>query len=531
MRVLWSTVLSLALMLGPISSSMAYYSEDVFGDYLLSGYKKEISMDLQGASLVDVLKVLSQQTGLSFVSSDNVADRRLTLYLEKVPLKDAMDSIFLANKLEYEFYPESNIFIIKEAIVPEEKRLETRIYELKHAVVPSATLQAEIDTVTGAESESGTDGGYQESGDDGPVEGSGILGAVQAVLSEFGVVGEDARTNSLIVRDLPEMFNEIESVIARLDVALPKVMIEVEIVDVSKATGDKIGVYWGQGLSMAVSLRGAVRETAFPWSFGDMPGAPNIVRAFEGEVTSEDSDGETSTVTGTEQQLGKSAIELGQLGFGDLTAVMQFLATDGTSKFLARPRIMTLSGMTAEINLVSNEAITAEATTSTDSGNTTTSWSIQREDVGTMLRVTPQVSGATGEITLVVEPTVSNAVADSKFTTSNNIANKVQKRESRQVVRIKSNETLMIGGLLKKDTAEIETKVPLLGDLPILGRLFRHTNVSEEERELLVFLTPKIVEESGSVRPIVAKGYAPLEREQSMGKRGNNINNALARFE
>lgn len=530
MRVVFSVFLSLVLFLGPTASTMAYYSEDVLGDYLLTGYKNQISMDLQGASLVNVLKVLSQQTGLSFVSSDSVADRNLTLYLDKVPLKDAMDSIFLANELEYEFYPESNIFIIKEAIVPEEKRLETRIYELKHAFVPSATLQAQIAEVTGSDSDSGEDG-YREVGESGDISEGGLLGAIQAVLSEFGSVGEDPRTNAVIVRDLPEMFSEIEAVISRLDIPLPKVMIEVEIVDVAKATGDSIGVYWGNGLTLGMSMRGAVRQTGAPFAWGDFPGSPNITRAFQSQEISQEEGGEAQITDATTQQLGKSAITLGQVSMTDLSAVMQLLSTDGSTKFLARPRIMTLSGMTAEINLVSNEAITASASTSTDSGNTTTTWEIEREEVGTMLKVTPQVNSSSGEITLVVEPTVSNAIADTQFSAGLNVANKVQTRESKQVVRMKSNETLMIGGLLKKDQEETMTKVPFLGDLPILGRMFRHKTVVEDDRELLVFLTPRIVSDDTSRSPAVARNYAPIEREQHYGKRDGSIRNALARFE
>lgn len=530
MRVVFSVFLSLVLLMGPASSTMAYYSEDVLGDYLLTGYKNQISMDLQGASLVNVLKVLSQQTGLSFVSSDNVADRNLTLYLDKVPLKDAMDSIFLANELEYEFYPESNIFIIKEAIVPEEKRLETRIYELKHAVVPSATLQAQIAEVTGVDAASAEEG-YRQVGEGDVASEGGLLGAIQAVLSEFGTIGEDPRTNAIIIRDLPEMFPEIESVIARLDVPLPKVMIEVEIVDVAKSTGDSIGVYWGNGLTFGMSMSGAVRQTGAPFAWGDFPGSPNITRAFQSQEISLEEGGESQITDATTQQLGKSAITLGQVSMTDLSAVMQLLSVDGTTKFLARPRIMTLSGMTAEINLLSNEAITASATTSTDSGNTTTTWEIEREEVGTMLKVTPQVNVASGEITLVVEPEVSNAIADTQFSAGLNVANKVQTRESKQVVRMKNNETLMIGGLLKKDTEEAMTKVPFLGDLPILGKMFRHKTVTEEDRELLVFLTPRIIEDNVQGTTVASRNYAPIEREQSSGKRDGSIRNALARFE
>lgn len=509
MRFLATLFLSGALVFSVMPVSEAYYSEQFMGDYLLTSYKKKISMDLQGASLVDVLKVLSQQTGMSFVSSEGVSDRTLTLYLEKVPLKDAMDTIFLANNLEYEFYPESNIFIIKEAIVAE-VQLITKVYELQYASVPSALIEAEKAGDEEEEEEAPPGGGEEEESE------PGIMGAVEAALTEYGSVIEDPRTNSLIVRDLETSFAEIDRVIALLDKPLPKVMIEVEVVDVSKTLSDKIGLYMADGLSMSATLAGATRTTAFPWSFGSTPGQPQLLREFSS--------------TPTDLQFPKSQIGMGYLDFGSLTALFQMLSTDNTTKFLARPKIFTVSGQTAEINLVSNEAITANSTVSTETGTTTITWEIERENIGTMLRVTPQVSVENGEIVMVVEPTVSNAVPDTTFTTNNNIANKVQRRSTRSVVRIKNNETLMIGGLLKKDETEIETKVPILGDIPFLGKLFSHSNKEVEDRELLVFLTPRIVGEK-TISSTKTTAYKSIQREQSFGKRNSNIKKALARFE
>lgn len=518
MRRLMSSLICMSLCFSFVPVSNAYYSDQFMGEYLLNSYKKMISMDLQNASLVDVLKVLSRQTGISFVSSDGVSDRTLTLYLDKVPLKDAMDTIFLANNLEYEFFPESNIFIIKEALVPE-TRLLTKIYKLRYASVSNSNIEKVKEEMSGSSDSRGSD-------DD---EDEGLLAAVTSVLSEYGSVQEDPRTNSLIVRDIEKAFPEIERIIAELDVPVPKVLIEVEIVDVSKATGDKLGVYFGNGLSLSAALQGATRTTSFPWSMGDFPGRPSSDRMYVTETTTA-SEGEAVTES-VSDIFPKSYMELGSLSFGQLSAVLQLLRQDGKTKFLARPRIMTLSGETAEINLTSNEAITASATTTTDTGQTVTTWSIEREDVGTMLKVTPQATVIDDEVLLVIEPTVSNAVADAQFTTNNNIANKVQRRSSRSVVRVGNNETLMIGGLLKKVDSESFTKVPFLGDIPLLGNLFKHTNRSQEDRELLVFLTPRIIKEDKESiysEPVV---YGALEREQSFGKRGENIQKALARFE
>jgi len=497
MRRICAVLIISLVVTGAVTPGYAYFDGDFYGEYLLANSKNKISMDLEGASLVNVLKVLSQQTGLSFVSAESVTDRRLTLYLEKVPLKEAMDTIFKANNLIYEFYPESNIFIIKETVVPA-VQLETRVYKLKHAVVPGARLLKRI--------EQSGEAGQMTTGTSEKDEG-GILSAVRDVLSEYGTANEDPRTNSLVVRDLVTSFPFVERVINDLDVAVPKVLIEVEVLDVSKEVSDRLGVEFPTGLGGTLSVltgtdeANTIRTTTFPFK-----------------------------VFGNEAAYGTSSVTPGKILASGFTATLDMLRADVDTKFLARPKILTLSGETAEINLVTNEAITAEATVSAEGGETIRSWEIEREDIGTMLKVTPQVNMVTHEIVMIVEPVVSSAVNDPVFTDANNRVNKVQRRESKSVVRIKDHETLMIGGLLTKETTERKTRVPIFGDLPLVGKLFRHSALTEEDRELLVFLTPKIVRDDGTI--ISAPGtYSVVSREQTPGDRKRIIDQAMARFE
>jgi type II secretory pathway component GspD/PulD (secretin) len=511
MRKSISFLIAAILAVAQATPASAYYSDEFLGDYLLTNYKKKISMDLQGASLMDVMKVLSQQTGLSFVSAQGVQDRNLTLYLDKVPLKDAMDSIFLANNLEYQFYPESNIFIIKESVKPEVD-LETRVFKLLYAAVPSSQFSAQAGAGSAATPAAGA-------APAGGASAGGVMSAVQNLLTEYGSISEDARTNSLIIQELASNMPRVERVIKMLDVPVPKVMIEVEVVDVSKALADKIGTNWGgsEGFKMGLAFDNTPdeqtsRETTFPFKT-NAGGELEFFRNLDGS---------------------KTGINNGTLKFTGPGAMLQFLKTDGSTKFLARPKILTLSGQPARINLVSNEAVTATASTDTDTNQTT--WDIQREDVGTELVVTPLVTIETGEITMVVEPQVSNAIDDTLFTANNNIARKVQKRTSRTVLRMKDNETLMIGGLLKKDESITERRVPILSKIPFLGRLFHSTEKTQEERELLVFITPRITFDNKINSPIAsplasASSYQPIQREQTTVGRTDSIKNALARFE
>lgn len=478
------------ILLLVLSSSGVFARDNTYGEYLLDIFDKKVSLDLEGAKLVDVLKMLSQQLNLNFISTEAVRERILTLYMEEVSLREAMDIIFKANNLAYDYYPDSNIFVVKEIGKPT-LELMTKIYQLKYARIKSSRMETEIDDMLSDDEEE------EESEEDDDEESSGIRSAVEAVLSEFGKVTEDPVTNSLIVVDVPVQFPVIEDVIQRLDIPLTKIMIEVEMLDASKSRLDQIGFNFENGLT--ASFVGGSRQTRFPWDnrlFG-----PNT---------------------------GGADPTLSTLSLESLSVVMQFLSQDSRTKFLARPKILTLANETAEVNLTLNEVI-GLTTTENEDGSTTQE--IEREDTGTKLRVTPQVNPATKEITLVVDIFNKESV-DSNISVSgmtSGFVKNVEERGTKSVVRLKAGETLFIGGLLKKKEQETVTKVPFLGDIPLIGRFFRYTNrpsTANANRELLVFLTPRIVKDGKSL----VERVKALPREQEDFSKENSVKVALDRY-
>ncbi|HEC69319.1 MAG TPA: hypothetical protein ENI31_03415 [Candidatus Omnitrophica bacterium] len=479
-------------------------SDNIYGDYLISGSKKRISMDLEGASLVDVLKVLSQQTGLNFVSSEAVKDRKLTLYLEKVPLKEAMDVIFKANNLTYEFYPESNIFIVKEMGKPTIE-LKTKVYQLKYVQLKTSRMYREIDSAMKREEEIEESETTSETSE----EEEGILEAVKKVLSEYGRATEEPLTNSLIITDVPSQFPIIDKLIESLDVPAPQVLIEVEILDVDKSLVDRIGIKFEKGLY--ASFSGGSRTTSFPFLFNSTPS----IRENIGYATSSE-----------EALFPKSAVKLGILDFANFKTLLEFYSKDQSTKYLARPKILTLSGQTAEIKLSTEEAVSVQRTEDPDTGEIT--YEIERAETGTILRVTPQVNPQTREITMLIEPKTATA-EESGYSLEGFIVKDVHNRQTKSVVRLKESQTLMIGGLLRNEEVTIKYKVPLLGDIPLLGALFRHKSKDSTERELLVFLTPHIVSDSESFKS--TKSLFRESREQTNSWRLSAIEEALAKFE
>lgn len=468
-------------------SSGGLIQDDIYGDYFLFSAAERVSLDLEEARLIDVLKMLSQQTDLNFISTEAVRDRMLTAYLKKVPLKKAMDILFKANNLAYEFYPEADMFVVKEMGKPTIE-LKTKIYHLKDTRISSSWLEREIEDKLAPEDEGEYNRGEEEE------DAYGIRDAVEKVLTEVGRVSEDPISNSLIVVDVPSQFPIIDEVVDRLDAPPTQVVIEAELLDVSKSTLDALGFKWNNGITGAFT--GGSRTSKFPFR-----------GAWAGPYSA------------------------GTLDLTNFQLTMEFLEQNTSAKFLARPKIVTLSNQTAEINLTADEVIGLTETTDGE-GNITQD--VERAETGTKLRVTPHVNPSTDEITMMIE-VFNRASTDSGLSLANlsggNLKN-VEERGTRQVVRLDEGETLYIGGLIKNQEKEVITKVPFLGDLPLIGALFRHKNkpaADNEERELMVFLTPRIISSKGQfAQKLNSKVF--LKREQIDLSRQSSVDVALDQF-
>ena len=458
-------IITLFIALCPLG--LSFSQDNPLGDYILSGSNKTISLDLKDANLVDVLKALSQQTGVNFISNEAVKKRTLTLYVNKVPLKRAMDIIFKANNLAYSYYPESNIFVVKEMGKPAIE-LKTKIYHLKYARVYSSRMEGEIQNkMVDTGSDSSSSGSSNSDSSTSTTGDTGIKEAVMQSLSEFGKVTEDPVTNSLVVIDVPSQFPIIDKVVNGLDIPVPKVMIDVEMLDVSKHLVDQIGVKFTNGIYG--EFKGGAYDTAFPF-----PGRFLKSIQWSSDPTRE--------------------LTLGTLDLRSFQMMMQFLTTDTSTKILARPKILTVSNEIAEVNLTTNEAIGVISTVTTEG----TTESVERVETGTKLRVTPQVNPYTKEVTLFLEVFTKEA-KPSGITLSSMSKGSLMNPEERgtnSVVRLKDGQTVLIGGLMKQDNTNTITKVPLLGDIPILGRLFRYKSKDKEKRELMVFLTPHVINDT-----------------------------------
>ncbi|MBN3040825.1 MAG: type II secretion system protein GspD [Candidatus Omnitrophica bacterium] len=506
-------IIAFILMFGFLACVDAYSQDNIFGDYLMGGYEKTVSLDLEGAQLVDVLKMLSQQSGFNFVSTEAVRSRTLTLYIEDVPLREAMDIIFSANHLSYDYYPDSDMFIIKEMGKPDLEVL-TKVYRLKYVRVESARMQQDIDTLMKPKSAEGEEEEETKRGD----EEEGIKAAVQSVLTEYGKVTVDPITNSLTVIDVPSRFPLIDQVVSQLDVPLAKVMIEVEMLDVSKDTVDRLGVNWPTSLA-SLHVNGT-RETSFP--FGNrlgLNGAGRTLNADSGELSDTWDWGNWNATKFGPSILTVVGAEL----------ALNFLRTQTDTKSLARPKILTISNETAQIQIINHQTVSVSVYVDQEAGITT--YTPDRWETGSYLRVTPQVDEITKEITLFVETRLTETQNSSFTITDNNyVAGTIldpEERSTKSVVRLQQGQTLFLGGLIRSTVNDVNTKVPLLGDVPVLGRLFRHRAKNVEERELLVFITPRII---GDSTILAQSNIGSFQREQFATPRRQSMKLALDAF-
>jgi type II secretory pathway component GspD/PulD (secretin) len=259
------------------------------------------------------------------------------------------------------------------------------------------------------------------------------------------------------------------------------------MLDVSKNKIDRLGIKFTDVMTSSMFgavITGAAISTAFP-----LPGHVVSTHTFDKELTP------------------------GSVDFSPTPwkVYFDFIKQQSDTKVLARPRILTLNNETAEIKITTQEAIgTIQSQTGTAQPITTIS--AERIETGVSLRVTPQINLDTGDITMFINPIVKDATASTLSVSYKD----PEERSTKSVIRIKDGDTVIVGGLIRNERSETITKLPILGDIPLIGGLFRHKyKDKDKERELLVFITPHIIKDTG-IRLAKTKKAIASEREQDV---------------
>ena len=273
---------------------------------------------------------------------------------------------------------------------------------------------------------------------------------VQELISARGRVTIDRRTNTMILSDTPSSLESIRENIRSLDEITPQVLIEAKIVETTFDAKANLGVNWDLAIK--------AESQAGPLGWSSIP----------------------------------DAFTLGTLDASDVGAALDLILQDDEAKVLSQPKILTMDNSPASIRVVTEEPIPSY-NFNADTGM----WEISGFDYkgyGVVLEVTPQIN-SDGYITLKIEPEVSDFLQDKVFSSAGQTVNIpiIETRTASTQVMIRDNETLVIGGLIKDKKDHKIRKIPILGDIPVLGWLFKNRAVDDRKVNLLVFITPRIM--------------------------------------
>lgn len=314
-------------------------------------------------------------------------------------------------------------------------------------------------------------------------------------------------TNALVITAEPDMMRSLEEVIRQLDMRRAQVQVEAIIVEVFEGDGVTLGV------QLVSEEGGGTQFTNGVIGVGSLGVALREAEDSITTVTTVSNDGTpVETTDTTEGNLTPLASLLGGAngmiagiirdGWG---AVVQAVSTDTNSNILATPHLTTMDN--EEAFFIVGQEVPIITGTSTGSNNSNPFQTVERQEVGIKLKVTPQINEGDA-----VQLTIEQEVSSVSGATSVDIS--INKREIKTTVIVDDGGTIVLGGLIDEDVQESVSKVPLLGDIPIIGHLFKTTTTSKRKRNLMVFLRPTIVRDGATMNEISHRKYNYIRAQQ-----------------
>jgi general secretion pathway protein D len=322
-----------------------------------------------------------------------------------------------------------------------------------------------------------------------------IKPAAGSMSSMINIEAHD-QTNSIVLSGSPHIIDDLESVINDLDIRRAQVLVEAIIIEVSDNRAKELGVQWlFKGNSSGNTPAGGINFGGGASGSGSAPGIINLLAGADAAAAA------VSGVRGAAFGLGK--LKDGAFSFA---ALLTALASDTESNILSTPSLLTLDNEEASI-LVGQEipVVTGSTASSTNANPFQT---ITRQEVGIKLLFTPQINEGDA-VQLNIEQEVSS------LSPSTDAADVItNKRTIKTAVLVNDGATIVLGGLIDDQVTEQSAKVPLLGDIPLLGRLFRSDSTSKVKRNLMVFIRPTIVRDQGTLSELSARKYNYIRAEQ-----------------
>ena len=449
---------------------------------------KKISLDFQDIEVRRVLQLLADFTGINMVAADTVQGN-ITLRLKDVPWDQALDIILKTKNLDKR--RNGNVIWIApvaELIKAEEEEAKAIAQSVKLA--PLQTEYIQLNYAKAADIEKLiTDGKNASNSRGGTNSGSGTdpLGdSVGSLLSPRGTVSVDPRTNTLIINDTAQKIDQIRGMIDLLDVSVKQVMIEARIVRATTDFTKEMGVKWGilsQGIMNNNHLLVGGSDTTL-WNLRE-PEFDDERGGYTYEIERPQNLNVDLGVTSP----GASRIAFGLISLSDfmLDLELSALQADGYGEVISTPKVLTADKQQAKV--ASGTQIPYQ---SAEGGGANAVSTTEFIDATLSLDVTPSIT-PDGKVQMNL-----NITSDSPGAPTPTGQLTINKNSINTNVLVDNGETVVLGGIFEQQTANQQTKVPFLGDIPYLGRLFRKDIKSDNKRELLIFVTPRIVNDSVS---------------------------------
>ena len=395
----------------------------------------KMSINLKNSDIRNVLTMIGELTGLNIVISPNIEDT-ISANLENVTVQAALDAILKPNN--YSYFVQGNIIIVKDLDTQLIGELESVVVRLKY--INSNDLQAPLSTVLTSR------------------------GSIQSFLPVATISGTTGPPNMAIISDVQENISRILSMVKQLDKPIANINISIKFIETQLDTSKAYGIDW---TSNPVQLGSATDSVSFPISMNN--------------------------------------ITIATINANQLSNALRIMQARGRSKLLSSPQVTTLDNHQAQTEVSTTVYIEglntgassgAGATGNTNTGNYPGMGfygnmnTVQEKDIGIKLQVTPRIN-ENQIITLLVDATVEALLSAAEITTDKP---RSTKRSVKTQVSVYNGETVIIGGLIAENVIQNKKYVPILSGIPLLGYFFRTTSVSKEQRELLMFITPTIVD-------------------------------------
>jgi len=420
---------------------------------------EKLSLNFQDIEVRDVLQIIANYIGFNLVASDSISGT-ITLRLNNVPWDQALELVLKTNGLDKR--QSGNVLMVAPAAeLAEQERQELESRKQAVQLAPLRTEYVQINYARASDIAaiiSSSNGAAAVSGSSSE-NGDSVAASTQSdggFLSSRGSVSVDDRTNTLIITDTSINLDGIRRAITFFDVPVQQVLIEARIVSARTSVGDQLGVRWGGGLRTGSVIAGGSVD-----GFEDLTG--NSTVSFP-----------EMFVVDLPAQGNASSFALGTIGNTlNLDLEISALESVGQAEVVSQPKIVTSDGQAASI-------FSGQSVAFPDEGGGT-----RFVQAGLNLNVTPQVT-PDDKVILTLTVNQDSLAAGGGAIDTNTVSTQVL---------VEDGVTLVLGGVYRTENTKLIEKTPILGDLPVIGNLFKRTTNSEEKSELLIFITPKLIQE------------------------------------